>query len=193
MADPSPELEEILDTLKKSAAALRDAGIPFMVGGGVAAWARGGPESVKDLDLIVKPDDADAALQTLERAGLRGERPPEGWLLKAYDGDVLVDVIYQPQGMDVDDLALQRAEVLNVKAMEIPVMPIDDVLTSKLLALNERWLDYDQLLQMGRACREQVDWEDVRRRTAESPFARAFFEIVDGLGISGSEPVSNLS
>src|SRR3954447_24344059 len=102
MADPSPELDEILDTLKKSAAALRDAGIPFMVGGGVAAWARGGPESVNDLDLIIKPDDAENALQVLEQAGLRGERPPEGWLLKAFDGDVLVDLIFGPQGMDVD-------------------------------------------------------------------------------------------
>src|SRR4051795_7559787 len=67
MADPSPELDEILETLKKSAAALRDAKIPFMVGGGVAAWARGGPESVKDLDLILKPEDAEAALETLEQ------------------------------------------------------------------------------------------------------------------------------
>ena len=62
MAEHSPQLDEILDTLKKCAAALRDAGIPFMVGGGIAAWARGGPESVKDLDLVVKyqvPDISD--------------------------------------------------------------------------------------------------------------------------------------
>ncbi|HEY3020828.1 MAG TPA: nucleotidyltransferase [Solirubrobacteraceae bacterium] len=188
MAERSPELDEILDTLKKCAAALRDAGIPFMVGGGIAAWARGGPESVKDLDLIVKPSDAETALATLEGVGLRGERPPEGWLLKAWDGEVLVDLIFQPQGLEVDDRAFARAETLNVKAMEVPVMPIADVMCSKLLALNERWLDYDQLLQMARACREQVDWAEVRRRTADSPFARAFFEIVDGLGITGERP-----
>src|SRR4051794_15855751 len=181
-------LEEILDTLKRCAAALRDANIPYMVGGGVAAWARGGPESVKDLDLVVKPRDADSALETLESIGLRGERPPEGWLLKAHDGDVLVDLIFQPRGMTVDDDALARAEILNVNAIEVPVMPLADVMTSKLLALNEHWLDYDQLLQIARACREQIDWAEVRSRTAESPFARAFFEIVDGLGITASEP-----
>src|SRR4051794_15213946 len=189
MAEHSPQLDELLDTLKKCAAALRDAGVPFMVGGGVAAWARGGPESIHDLDLIVKPDDAETALATLEGTGLRTEHPPEGWLLKAWDGNVLIDLIYKPQGMAVDDDALARAEILNVKAMEVPVMPIADVMTSKLMALNERWLDYDQLLQMARACREQVDWEDVRRRTCESPFARAFFEIVDGLGITETERV----
>jgi len=188
MAEHSPQLDEILDTLKKCAAALRDAGIPFMVGGGIAAWARGGPESVKDLDLIIKPSDAETALATLERAGLRGEHPPEGWLLKAWDGDVLVDLIFKPQAIEVDDDAFARAEPLNVKAMEVPVMPIADVMCSKLLALNERWLDYDQLLQMARACREQIDWQEVRSRTAQSPFARAFFEIVDGLGITGEHP-----
>jgi hypothetical protein len=177
-------VEEILDTLKRCAAALRDADVPYMVGGGVAAWARGGPESVKDLDLMVRPEDADHALEVLEGIGLRGERPPEGWLLKAHDGDVLVDLIFEPRGMTVDERALARAEIINVKAIEVPVMPIGDVMVSKLLALNERWLDYDQLLQIARACREQVDWDDVRTRTAESPFARAFFEIVDGLGIS---------
>jgi hypothetical protein len=191
MADHSPELDEILETLKKCAAALESAEVPFMVGGGVAAWARGGPESIHDLDIMVKPADADRALATLEEIGLRGERPPEGWLLKAWDGEVLVDLIFGPQGLHIDDETLGRADIVNVKAMEVPVMPIADVMTSKLLALNERWLDYDQLLQMGRACREQVDWDEVRRRTEDSPFARAFFEIVDGLGITGvREPAS---
>jgi Nucleotidyl transferase of unknown function (DUF2204) len=187
MAEHSPQLDDLLETLKKCAAALRDAGVAFIVGGGVAAWARGGPESIHDLDLIVKPEDADRALETLEGAGLRTERPPEGWLLKAWDGEVLVDLIFQPQGMVVDDDAIARAEILNVKAMEVPVMPIADVMSSKLMALNERWLDYDQLLQIARACREQVDWEEVRGRTAESPFARAFFEITDGLGITSDQ------
>jgi hypothetical protein len=187
VADHSPELDEILETLKKCAAALDEAGLPFMIGGGVAAWARGGPESVHDLDVMVRPEDAERALEALEGIGLRGERPPEGWLLKAWDGEVLVDLIFQPQGLEIDAEAFGRADILNVKAMEVPVMPIADVMTSKLLALNERWLDYDQLLQMGRACREQVDWDEVRRRTADSPFARAFFEIVDGLGISGAD------
>jgi hypothetical protein len=189
MADHSPELDEVLDTLKKCAAALRDAGIPYMLGGGVAAWARGGPESVHDVDLMIKTEDAQRALDTLANIGLKPEHPPEEWLVKAWDDNVLVDLIYQPRGMEIDDDSFARAELLNVKSQEMPVMALEDVLSTKLLALNERWLDYDQLLHIARACREQIDWEEVRRRTAESPFARAFFEIVDGLGITGGERV----
>jgi hypothetical protein len=189
MAEHSPELEEVLETLKKCAAALRDAGIRYMLGGGVAAWARGGPESIHDVDLMIKPVDADRALEILADAGLKSERPPEEWLVKAWDENVLVDLIFQPRGMEIDDGSFERAEVLNVNSMEMPVMALEDVISTKLLALNERWLDYDQLLHIARACREQIDWDEVRRRTAESPFARAFFEIVDGLGITGGERV----
>ena len=39
------------------------------------------------------------------------------------------------------------------------------------------------MLELARALREQVDWADVRARTEASPFARAFFTLVEGLGI----------
>src|SRR3954453_1653035 len=94
MADHS--FDSIEASLKRSVAALRDAGIPFLLGGSLASWARGGPETRHDLDLIIKPDDAEQALEALQQAGMRTERPPEEWLLKAYDGDTLVDLIYCP-------------------------------------------------------------------------------------------------
>jgi hypothetical protein len=38
-----PEFEAICESMKKAAGALRDAEIPFLLGGGLAAWSRGGP------------------------------------------------------------------------------------------------------------------------------------------------------
>ena len=58
------------------------------------------------------------------------------------------------------------------------------MLVSKLLALREHELDYDQLLEIARTVREQIDWEDVRLRTGHSPFAKAFFTLVDELGVT---------
>jgi hypothetical protein len=52
----------LIDTMKIAVAALRDADVPFVLGGSVAAWARGGPEPDNDLDLMVAPAHADAAL-----------------------------------------------------------------------------------------------------------------------------------
>src|SRR4029450_12701385 len=61
---------KIKESLKRSAGAFNDADIPFLLGGGLAVWARGGPATSHDLDLIVRPADAERALDVLER--LRG-------------------------------------------------------------------------------------------------------------------------
>src|SRR3954449_9807547 len=155
----------IEQALKRAAAALREADIPFLLGGSLASWARGGPETRHDLDLIIKPEDAERALETLQQAGMRPERPPEEWLLKAWDGDTLVDLIYCPKGLPVDDELIARGEELSVLGMEIRVMALEDVMATKLLALSEHSLRYEGLLQIARALREQIDWAAVRMRT----------------------------
>jgi hypothetical protein len=184
-AVPSDEqpFAEIEHALKRAAAALREAGIPFLLGGSLASWARGGPQTRHDLDLIIKPEDAEHALETLSKAGMRPERPPEDWLFKAWDGDTLIDLIYCPKGLPVDDELIARGEELSVLGMDIRVMALEDVMATKLLALSEHSLRYESLLQIARALREQIDWSVVCARTQDSPFARAFFVLLDGLGI----------
>jgi Uncharacterised nucleotidyltransferase len=188
---PSDEqpFAQIEHALKRAAGALRDADIPFLLGGSLASWARGGPESRHDLDLMIKPDDVERALEALSDAGMRPERPPEDWLVKAWDGDTLVDLIYCPKGLPMDDDVIARGEELSVLGLEIRVMALEDVMATKLMALTEHSLRYEGLLQIARALREQIDWEAVRARTADSPFSRAFFVLLEDLGIlPGDEP-----
>ena len=189
--DDEQAFSDIEQALKKSGAALREAGIPFLLGGSLASWARGGPETRHDLDLMIRPEDAETAVQALEAAGLRPEDPPEEWLVKAWDGNVLVDLIHAPKGMAMTDEVIARGEVISVLGMEMRVMALEDVLVTKLMALTEHSLRYESLLPISRALREQVDWPDVRARTSESPFARAFFVMLEGLGIlSGAQPTT---
>lgn len=181
---PEPnDLNGMMTTLKRSAAALRDAGVPFLVAGGVASWVRGGPPTDHDLDFLVKPDDAERALAVLTEAGLRPERPPEEWLFKAFDGDVMVDLIFNPAGLQVTDEVIERGEAIEVEAMTMRVMRPEDLLVTKLMAMTEHTLNYRSCLEIARALREQIDWDDVRRRTESSPFGRAFFVIAEGLGV----------
>jgi predicted nucleotidyltransferase len=177
------EFQEIEATLKKAAAALRDNDVPFALGGSLAAWARGGPESCNDLDLMVREQDVERAMATLVAAGMRGERPPEGWLLKAWDGEVLVDLIHHAVGAPITDEVLGRAQEMNVFAITMRVLALEDVLTSKLLSLNEHHMDYEPMVTVTRAVREQVDWDEVRARTWHSPYARAFFSLLGELGV----------
>ena len=177
------DFERLLTAMKRAGGVLKEAGIPFVLGGGLAAWARGGPKTEHDVDFLLKPGDAERAQETLADAGLRTERPPEGWLLKAYDGSVLIDLIFSPQSGTIDDGIFDRAEELEVHAMRMKVASLEDVIVQKLLALSEQEPDYSSVLVLARSLREQVDWDEVRARTSESPFAKGYFTLLDELEI----------
>jgi hypothetical protein len=174
---------KIKETLKRAAGALNDADVPYLLGGGLAVWARGGPATTNDLDLMVRPADAERALQIFEQQGMETERPPEGWLYKAWDDGVLIDVIFRQNGEPVDDGLFERAEELEVNAVPMNVMSVEDVMVSRLKALDEHELDYERPLEFARALREQIDWRSVRERTRDSAYAKAFFTMVEELGV----------
>jgi hypothetical protein len=181
---PESSFDELIEAMKGAAGILQQAEIPFVLGGGLSAWARGGPKSEHDVDFMIKPEDANAALDAMEHAGLRTERPPEGWLYKAWhDNGALIDLIFAPSGGPITDETIERAPLLEVAALRVHVSSLEDVMTTKLLALTEQEPDFAQLLSYARALREQIDWEEVRDRSEASPFARAFFTLVEGLGI----------
>jgi Nucleotidyl transferase of unknown function (DUF2204) len=173
----------LVATMKHAAAALRDAEIEFMLGGGLAAWARGGPPTGHDVDFYVREEHAARGMEALAAAGMRPEQATEEWLYKAYDGEVLVDLIFRPAGGPITDEHFERAEWLEVGAQSLLVASIDDVLVTKLLAITEQEPNYQAVLELARTLREQIDWSFVRERSSSSPFARAFFTLVEGLGI----------
>ena len=173
----------MLAVLKEAVGVLNEAGIPFALAGSMACWALGGPPSRHDVDLALRKSDADRALEALEAAGFRVERPPENWLFKAWHDDILVDLIWAPMGLTVTDEVLRAARMVNVDGMEVPALAPTDVLTSKLLALNESHLDFEGLLAIVRGVREQVDWAKLRRRTKDKPLARSFLYMAGELGL----------
>jgi Nucleotidyl transferase of unknown function (DUF2204) len=176
-------LSSVQRTLRIAAATLRDAEIPFALGGSLACWARGGPPTDNDVDLMVLPSEATRALAALEAAGMTGERPPEDWLLKAHSQDVTVDLIFAALGLQVTRAFIDATEELTVLAMRMRVLSVEDVLVSRLLALDAHRLDYTGSLAIARALREQVDFKRLAGRVAHSPFARAFLVLLGDLGI----------
>jgi len=178
---------ELRTALKRVATTLKAAGVPFALAGGYASWARGGPEPVHDADFVLVEEDMPRALEVLADAGLRVEHPPEDWLEKVYDGDALVDLIFRPADRPVTREQLARADELRVDSVLMPVQPATDILASKLLSLTEHFCDMGSLFPHARALREQIDWPALRRDVAHSPFARAFLDMCDDLGIPPQE------
>src|SRR4051812_9765268 len=183
MAEGSAPAEQLLEAMMDVAAALRDAQVPYLLAGSFAVWARGGPAHDTDLDFAVKPKDVERAVEALEAAGMEQKPTPEEWLKKVCERDVQVDLIHDPAGLEIDDEVMERGDDIEVSGMTFRVMAVDDVMTTKLFAFKEHYLDYASTLEMARMVREQIDWDELRRRCDEYPYAKPFFTLAEELGV----------
>src|SRR6478672_13600420 len=142
-AVPESSFDELIEAMKAAAGILQQSEIPFVLGGGLSAWARGGPKSEHDVDFLLRPQDAEQALDAFEGAGWKTERPPEGWLYKTWhENGALVDLIFNPASGPITDEIIDRAPVGEVMALRINVSTLEDVLVSKLLAIKEQELNF---------------------------------------------------
>jgi putative nucleotidyltransferase-like protein len=177
----------LIDTLKKAAEVLREEDLPFALAGGAAAYARGAMPSTHDVDFVIREADADAAARAFEAQGMRVEIPPEGWLIKAYDDDRMIDLIFRLSGHLDMQAVLDRAEEMNVAAVPMPVLTATDLTIGWLASFSEHYADFAGTLSCVRPLREQVDWRRVRAETAGSAFATAFLVLLRELRILTSE------
>ncbi len=185
----SEEQQALREALKRTAVALKQGDlkqgdVPFALGGGYAGWALGGPEPAHDVDIVVAERDALRAEDVLSGAGLRVEQPPEDWLFKVFDGDAMVDVLFRIAGEPVEGPLLERAKQVEVLSVVMPVLEASDLVITKMLALSEHSCDDGKVLPSARALREQVDWEQVRVRTAHNPYAASLLQLLQRLGVA---------
>ena len=129
-----------------------------------------------------------ASRRSRTRACDRSVRPRAG-SSKARDGDTLVDLIFRPSGGAVDDEMFARATELEVMARTLPVASIDDVLATKVLALNEQTPDFRSVLEIARSLREQVDWDASGRASTTRRSAPRSSRSLERLRIAPAEEV----
>jgi hypothetical protein len=175
--------EEIRDLLKRTAVALKQGDVPFALCGGYAAWMRGAPEPDHDADFLVPAAESERAAKVLADAGLEVQDPPEDWLFKVVSGASFVDVLWRTCGQPVETDLIDRAEVLPVISVQMPVLAATDIVVTKLMALDEHYCDFSRELPVARALREQVDWAEVTRAVASNDFAVVFLELLDRLDV----------
>ncbi|MFB9305099.1 nucleotidyltransferase [Kibdelosporangium philippinense] len=179
--------DALIRTVTKVASALRPTGVRFALTGGCAVYARGGPETEHDVDILILEEDVPTAVRALVSEGFRAADPPEEWLTKVYDGDRLVDLIFRANERQVTPEMLDDAEEIRVGPTVMHVQRATEVMVGKLLALEVHRCDLAALLPIARALREQIDWPRVRAETAQSPYAEAFLLLCDRLAITDDE------
>jgi hypothetical protein len=180
--------DQVRDLLKRTAVALKQGGVPFALCGGYAAWVRGAPEPEHDADFLVPAADAERAAKALADGGLEVVHPAEDWLIKVVRDDVFIDVLWRTCGRPVESDLIERAEMMPVLSVHMPVLDATDLVVSKLMALDEHYCDFGRMLPVARALREQVDWAQVARDVAANDFAVVFLVLLDRLGIVEAVP-----
>lgn len=163
------ELNTLNRTLKAAIQALEDSLIPYALIGGVAVKELGRPRVTHDIDLFVRPDDAEVVLQVLEEQGFHVERRDKLWLYKAWREEVLVDVIFKSSGdIYFDEEVRGHVRRIPYQGRSINAISPEDFIVIKAAAHQEdnphHWHDALAVITQG-----NLDWEYLLRRAKYSP------------------------
>lgn len=159
--------EEAQEVYRRCATILRDADVPFLVGGAYAL-AQYTPlvRDTKDFDLFLRPEHMRWAMEVLEHAGFQVTLPYPHWLGKALCGDTFVDLIFSSgNGVAlVDDEWFVHAPTAEVLGMQLPVCPAEEIIWSKAFVLERERFDGADVLHVIRDCGAGLDWQRLLRR-----------------------------
>jgi predicted nucleotidyltransferase len=147
-------------TLADAIAAIEGAGIDYLLIGGLAIVALGRLRHSKDIDLLVRPEDARAALDALGAAGFETKDINPMWLFKAFRSELQVDLIFKLRGdIYLDEEMLRRSVVETYKGSRVRIAPPEDLIVIKALTHDEETL----------IARGGLDWDYILRRAVKGP------------------------
>ncbi|MFJ8649424.1 nucleotidyltransferase family protein [Streptomyces sp. NPDC093546] len=186
---PRDRMQAILEATKQVAGLLKAAGLRFALAGSVAAYAHGVPGNLQhDTDFAILREDAGDVARVLESAGIPVRKPPEDWLIKATAHGENIDLIFELARHPVTPDLLERADVLPVDSVRMPVLAPTDLVGSLLAAFSEHHCDFGAVLPIARTLREKIDWELLRHESRGSAMPEAFLFLLERLNVI--EPVT---
>ena len=150
---------------------LRGADVPFLLGGAYAfARYTGIERHTKDIDVFVRPEDAERLLAVLGGAGCAIERTHPHWLGKASCGAEFVDVIYSSGNgvARVDDDWFAHAVPDRVLGVPVSLVPPEEMIWSKAFVMERERFDGADVAHLLRATAEVLDWRRLLDRFDEN-------------------------
>jgi Uncharacterised nucleotidyltransferase len=151
---------------------LREAGIPYLVGGTYAlehyADVR---RDTKDLDLFVRRADWTRITDTLAAQGLRCELVFSHWLGKAKENGYFVDMIFAGGNgfVEVDDEWLAHGVPSVVLDVPVHLVPAEEMIWSKAFVMERERFDGADVLHILRKSARDLDWNRLLRRFDPHP------------------------
>ncbi|HEX5504493.1 MAG TPA: hypothetical protein VFW96_17850 [Thermomicrobiales bacterium] len=158
---------EIRAFYRRVLATLGAAGVPFLVGGAYAyGHYTGLVRHTKDLDIMVRPGDCAGALAALGAAGYRTELTFAHWLGKAFDGEALVDVIFNSGNgvCPVDDEWFAHAVEATIFDVPVRLCPPEEIIWQKAYIMERERYDGADVAHLLRSHGGGLDWARLLRR-----------------------------
>jgi hypothetical protein len=149
---------------------LREARVPFMVGGAFALAKHAGIDRfTKDFDVFISPSDVDRALAAFADRDYRTELTAPHWLAKVFHEDLFVDLIWSSGNgvATVDDEWFENAaedDILGVRAL---VVSAEEMIWQKAYIMERERFDGADVLHVIHERAESLDWGRLLRRFGE--------------------------
>jgi hypothetical protein len=146
---------------------LREARVPFLVGGAYAfARYTGIVRHTKDLDVVLREADVPHALAALEAVGYRTEVTYSHWLAKAFREHYFVDLIFgSGNGLaPVDDGWFDHAADGEVFGEPVRLCPAEESLWSKAFIMERNRFDGADVNHFIQAHGHLMDWKRLVER-----------------------------
>ena len=163
----NPETQK--DVLLATIETMEERGISYALIGGIAGKELGRPRVTHDIDIFVKPEDAEKALESLAEKGFKTEKRDPAWLFKAWKKDTLVDVIFKSSGdIYFDEEVRTHVRRIPFKGHHINSISPEDFIVIKAAVHQEHiphhWHDALAVLTEG-----NLDWDYFLRRARHAP------------------------
>lgn len=164
-----PLLPNIINTLFAAIEGIEEKSIPYAIIGGIAVKELGRPRITHDIDIFVKPDDADDVLEILKEKGFETEKRDPFWLFKAWREDVLVDVIFRSCGdIYFEEEVREHVRRIPYHGQFVNAISPEDFIVIKSAAHQEdnphHWHDALAVLTQG-----NLDWDYLLKRARHCP------------------------
>ncbi|HVL82053.1 MAG TPA: nucleotidyltransferase [Actinomycetota bacterium] len=158
-----------LDILDETVRVMDGLGLPYCFIGSIAKAAHGEPSTTGDIDVFVREEHAEAALEAFGEVGYETKRDNDQWIYKASRGDTTVDLIFRSSGnVKFDDEMIGSLRRLTFHDRELPVASAEDLIVIFALAHQAATADY-WFTALELLARSEVDWEYLLQRSRLGP------------------------
>lgn len=151
-------------------------GLPFACGGGMAYAAYAGQGRVtNDIDLIIKPEDRDLAVEVLTAAGFVDyfdEKPYDRtWIYRSWcpECGAICDAIWTLPNhrLEVDDYWISGGDECVIRGERLRLIPPEEVVRAKLYIVQKDRCDWPDLVNVLHHSGHRMDWERLIKQVGE--------------------------